>query len=445
MSWNNKVIWSEGMFLRPHHFQQQARYIENYVEGRSAGLRSYPWGFNRLQIDRQLLTLGKFGISVAQGVFPDGTPFNTLEDEDLPSSLDVPEDTHNSIVYLGLPVRRPGTTESDINDDPHGLARYLPREYTTRDSNAGFEDKAQLQIGKLRMRLMLEHEKRDDYLCIGIARIAECRSDNHVLLDEEYIPTVLNCQTATLLSDFMKELQGKLHSRGDALAGRVSASGRGGAAEIATFLFLQLINRYEPVVTHLTRLEGLHPESLYRLALEIAGELATFSGESKRPVGFPVYRHEDLQSSFAPLITELRKQLSMDVIDVSVPIELKKRQYRFYKSTIKDSKLLSHASFVLAASASIPADELRSYFPTQVQIGPVEKIDNMARHQLPGIHLRPLAVAPRQLPYHAGVVYFELETTGEYWQDLQKSGAIALHVSAEIPGREMELWAIRDQ
>ena len=444
MSWNNKVIWSEGMFLRPHHFQQHTRYIENYVEGCSSVLRSYPWGFNKLRIDRQLLALGKLGISAGQGVFPDGTPFNIPDDEDPPSSLDVPEDTHNTVVYLGLPVRRPGSTEADINDDPHGLTRYLPRECSTRDSNANFENETRLQVGKLRMRLLLESEKLDDYICIGIARIAECRSDKHVVLDEDYIPTVLNCQAEPVLTGFMKELQGKLHSRGDDLARRVSGAGRG-AAEISAFLFLQLVNRYEPLVAHFATLEGLHPESLYRLAVGIAGELATFSSESKRPIDFPPYRHDDLQTSFAPVTEKLLEYLSMEQIDVAVPLDLKKRQYGFYKAAIKDSNLLTQASFVLAVSAKIPAEDLRGHFPTQVQIGPVEKIDNMARHQLPGIHLRPLAVAPRQIPYHTGVVYFELDTNGEHWQELQVSGAIALHTSAEIPGLEMELWAIRGQ
>ena len=442
MSWNNKVIWSEGMFLRPHHFQQHTRYIEHYVEGRSAVLRSYPWGFNRLQIDRQLLTLGKLGISAAQGVFPDGTPFNIPDDEDPPSSLDVPEDTLDTIVYLGLPVRRPGATEADINDDPHGLARYLPRESVIRDSNANFENETQLQLGKLRMRLLLENEKLDDYLCIGIARIAECRSDKHIVLDEDYIPTVLNCQAEPVLAGFMKELQGKLHSRGDDLARRVSGVGRG-VAEMTTFLFLQLVNRYEPLIAHLATLEGLHPESLYRLTLEMAGELATFASESKRPIGFPPYRHDDLQTSFAPVIAELRGYLSMDVIEVAVPIDLKKRKFGFYKAAINDSKLLTQASFVLAVNANIPVEDLRGHFPAQVQIGPVEKIDNMARHQLPGIRLQPLAVAPRQIPFDPGAVYFGLDTTGEHWQELQVSGALALHVSSEFPGLEMELWAIR--
>ena len=32
MSVYNKVVWSEGLFLRPQHFQQQDRYFERYVE-----------------------------------------------------------------------------------------------------------------------------------------------------------------------------------------------------------------------------------------------------------------------------------------------------------------------------------------------------------------------------------------------------------------------------
>jgi type VI secretion system protein ImpJ len=52
-------------------------------------------------------------------------------------------------------------------------------------------------------------------------------------------------------------------------------------------------------------------------------------------------------------------------------------------------------------------------------------------------------VAPRQIPYHAGYVYFELDQSHELWGQLKTSGGIALHVSGEFPGLIMELWAIR--
>ena len=31
MSWDSKVLWTEGLFLQPHHFQQAARYTEALV------------------------------------------------------------------------------------------------------------------------------------------------------------------------------------------------------------------------------------------------------------------------------------------------------------------------------------------------------------------------------------------------------------------------------
>ena len=54
-----------------------------------------------------------------------------------------------------------------------------------------------------------------------------------------------------------------------------------------------------------------------------------------------------------------------------------------------------------------------------------------------------LPVAPRQIPYHTGVVYFQLEEASPYWAKMTTSGGIAVHVSGEYPGLSMELWAIR--
>ena len=57
--------------------------------------------------------------------------------------------------------------------------------------------------------------------------------------------------------------------------------------------------------------------------------------------------------------------------------------------------------------------------------------------------LRLLPVAPRQIPYNAGYHYFELDTGGELWRQLEKSSGLALHVAGDLPGLAMECWAIR--
>ena len=91
----------------------------------------------------------------------------------------------------------------------------------------------------------------------------------------------------------------------------------------------------------------------------------------------------------------------------------------------------------------MPSEDLRRRFPAQVKIGSVEKIRDLVNLQLPGIGLQAMAVAPRQIPYHAGFAYFELDRTHELWRSLKGSGGIAIHQSGDFPNLAMELWAIR--
>lgn len=66
----NKVIWSEGLFLRPQHMQQQERYLERYMELQAGALRPHAWGFSQLELEPELLAIGKLGIRRAAVAFP---------------------------------------------------------------------------------------------------------------------------------------------------------------------------------------------------------------------------------------------------------------------------------------------------------------------------------------------------------------------------------------
>ena len=90
MSWNRKVIWSEGMLLQPQHLQQHDRYLQTQLEARVARLRPYAWGFSSLRIDEHQLALGKLALLSCHAVLPDGTPFTLPADDDLPLPLDIP-------------------------------------------------------------------------------------------------------------------------------------------------------------------------------------------------------------------------------------------------------------------------------------------------------------------------------------------------------------------
>lgn len=76
MSWNDRVVWSEGQFLLPQMFQQQERYLEHVMHYRSLPLTPFFWGFSHYNIDGEALNIGKLILKEASGIFPDGTPFN---------------------------------------------------------------------------------------------------------------------------------------------------------------------------------------------------------------------------------------------------------------------------------------------------------------------------------------------------------------------------------
>ena len=113
MSVYNKVVWSEGLFLRPQHFQQQDRYFERYVETRCQALVPHSWGFTELEIERDLLSIGKFGLRRAAGVFPDGTPVRMPDDDPLPAPIDIGAQIRDQVLYLAVPLRRAGAVDVD--------------------------------------------------------------------------------------------------------------------------------------------------------------------------------------------------------------------------------------------------------------------------------------------------------------------------------------------
>ena len=441
MTWTNRVVWQEGMFLRAQHFQQQDRWLEMLVRARTAALRPHPWGIVEMAIDRDLLSTGRFALTSAIGVFEDGTPFAIPGETDHPPPLDLPESTRNAVVYLAAPIRQPGAVEIAMNG---AEGRYALRDFEAYDTHSASPQPAPLLIARLRLRYMLETEERAGYLCIGLARVTEVAADRRATLDDRWIPPALVCSAALPLSGLISEFSGMLNQRGEALAARMTAPGGSrGVAEFADFLLLQSVNRWQKLLAHWADAGNIHPEELYSAFVQMAGELATFTEVTRRPNAYPAYRHDDLQRSFAPVVADLRRSLSAVLEQTAIAIPLQQRQFGVRVGPIVDRSILRASSFVLSVQADMPTEQLQRLFPSQVKIGAVEQIRDLVNVLLPGIAVRPLPVAPRQIPFHAGASYFELDRNSPHWQQMQASGGFAIHVSGDFPDLRMELWAIR--
>ncbi|SIQ96093.1 type VI secretion system baseplate subunit TssK [Marinobacterium stanieri] len=440
MSWHRKVAWLEGMFIRPQHFQQQDRYLEQMFSETRAQLHPYGWGVSALEFDDSALRLGKVVIRKCRAIMPDGSLIVIPAEDDVPEPLELTVEDEGSLVYLATPIWRAGTKDIDRQVQADTNARYRISSLEVPDVVAGSSTLADIEVAGKKTHLLPAREYHHQFTGIPVARIRSVKNQS-VELDENYVAPTLNAMHSTLISKVLNEVHGLTQMRIMALADRLNSAAGGGSVEVADFLLLQLLNRQEPLLEHYTKTDHLHPAELYRVLVQYAGELATFTAEGKKLRGRPVYQHEDLQQTFEAFEAVLQQPLGTMLDQNAIKIELEEKGYGIRVGYIPETE--SESLFVLCVRADMPREDLRSLLPAQAKIGPLEQITSLVNRQLPGVRLEPLPVAPRQIPYYNGAVYFELATQGVLWQQICESRGLALHIGSQFPGIQLELWAIK--
>ena len=342
------------------------------------------------------------------------------------------------MVKLALPARA-----ADGQEVGETAQRFTLRQQDARNTTAG-GTVAQIAVGIPNLRLILAGEPEGDLITLPIARIVRLDASGAIHLDPDFIPPSLRLGAHPRFAAFAREIEGMLAGRGNLLAVRIDPSRTtSDLAGMVDFALLTVINSHEPVFGALAGDDFAAPADLHREALRLAGALATFARDTRRPAPLPAWQHNDPAPCLAHLVRVIREILSALSVDTAIALPLELRGHGVWVSPINDRALLSDATYVLAVQASIDTERLRTTFPAQAKIGPAEAIRDLVNLQLPGIPMRPAPVAPRDIPYRTGTVYFELDRNAEMWRQLTTSPAFVVHVGKEIPGLALEFWAIR--
>jgi type VI secretion system protein ImpJ len=442
MAEHNKVIWYEGMALEPQHFQQQTRYFESFINFKLDLQQQSLWGFSELELDTDLLSIGKLGIAKARGIFQDGTIFSMPDTDDVPVPYSIPEGLTNTILYLALPIADTGLADAG-DEQSKQRYRYQTLHKSIRDNIADSGEEVDVSVGSLATRILTESDDREGYLCLPLVRVKEVRSNHSIKFDKAFIPSMLDVHQTAPLEKFLEEVVTLLTNRAEMLAGRLTDTGQAGTSDMVDLTLLQLSNKFEIIFRNLQATYPLSPRKFYNQLVEMLAELSTYTTDKRRPSVIAPYQHDDLFTTYKPVIQAARKSLSMVLEQNATAIELSAQGHGLWVGEIVDKSLLRTASFVLAVYADLPMENIRSNFPSQIKIAPVEKIRTLVSRSLPGISLQTIAVAPRQIPYHPNFCYFAVDAKGELWQALNESQGIALHVSGDLPGVRLELWAIK--
>ncbi|MDK9362674.1 type VI secretion system baseplate subunit TssK [Lelliottia wanjuensis] len=441
----SKVIWQEGLFALPQHFQQQQRNQEYLLNQRINAQGDFVWGFTTLSVNTELLAQGKLMLDHASGCMPDGTVFSIPEQDQLPvpyQPVDLAKPGSHDI-YLALPVISDITCEIEGRRSAgQGTERYRLTRSDIRDLHSDEGDVQQLVLGQLAPKIVSGADDLSAMVTLPLCRIRSQLPNGALVLDEHFIPTCQAIRVSPVLNGFAGDVQGLISNRASELAKRIGSPEQSGIADVAEFMMLQMLNRSQMHFTHRTHLHTLHPESFYLDLVRLLGELMTFTENSRLPCPVEVYNHRDLTQSFKTVIPELRRALNTVLMPRAQNLPLIFSD-GVYIATVNDPTLLQSGSFVLAVRARMPQNQIILQFTQQSKIAATDKIRNVVSVQVPGVPLTPRTAAPRQLPYHDGYVYFDLDKGAGAWQDVVKAGAMALHISGTFPELDLQLWAIR--
>lgn len=441
MSTKNRVVWSEGLFIKPQHFQQMQRSLEHNIDSRIRGLKDNFYGLLELQINQDHLSFGKITIERAIGIMPDGTEFNVPIHDPAPTSLEITQtQAGNQIVYLAIADR----SDSQVEVSNHNNTRYKNTAEPIRDLHTEMGDFSEISVAPVQLRLMLENEDRSAFSCIAIAKIKEKKSSGPITLYSDFIPCHLNSLNFSVLNNYLHELEGLVRTRSENIALRIGTPSQSGVADVSDFMMLQVLNMMHGELQYLTKANHLSPEDFYIFAVKYASHLFTFTSNDRLAPIFESYDHKHPDFSLKSSMELLRRALSTELDSKAMPIPIIPKAHGLSIAPLADKTLLKSAEFILAVRASLSNEDLRKYFTQQTKVASIEKIRDMVSLQLPAIPLLALPVTPRQLPYHADYIYFKLDRNSPAWQMLINSSGFAFHVAGDFPNLNMNFWAIRE-
>ncbi|WP_367986516.1 type VI secretion system baseplate subunit TssK [Vibrio sp. NTOU-M3] len=438
-----KVVWQEGMFIAPQHFQQQDRYVQNYIRQNVETLAGFApfYGITELTINHDLLKIGKLSVTTCSGVFPDGTYFDLKRE----IAIDIPQGTIESNAYLALPISLQGN--NDYSNTESAQSRYITQSIDVFDTATTDNASVEIDVAHLNISIKLEGEDMSGFTLIPVAKILESTESGDVILDRAFIPACLHYGASQFLTERVKEIHALTSNRASNLLKRIQAGQGQKSAQsmMQDYLWLQTLNTWLPWFDLTISNDKLQTHQLYEKLKQFEAQVMALT-PAIPDVCQPLQYHK-LYQNFNPLFSNLRNLLTLvqqdSVIEFHWDSSLFEKR-RLLRTMIKDPSSVANRRFVLSVRSNVSSSELNELFPISAKLSNNNRIVDIVRNALSGIQLTPLPLAPSELKPMQGMAYFEIDTSDRMWTEmLENRDAIALHIDARIAELDVVLYALR--
>ncbi|MFJ1302737.1 type VI secretion system baseplate subunit TssK [Pseudomonadota bacterium AL_CKDN230030165-1A_HGKHYDSX7] len=446
MSYSAKILWGEGLLLRPQHFQRQDAYHEDRLAEMARALHPYAWGLRSIRFDAAALSNGMLRATELSAVFPDGELYNAPHGDALPPpvALTALDGVTEAVFYLALhPLKETGGNYRDGQAAEVFDSRYTHGNQPAPDLYTAATT-AELAYLRKNVRLISEFEPRDELLAIPVARVRRTASAGYEI-DNTFIGPSLAVAASGALHEQLRRLLDALQAKVNALYGFHREPSKNiiefRSGDVASFWLLHTANEAYAALSHLFHHPQLHPERLFQEMARLAGALMTFSKEHTL-ADLPVYRHDAPGPAFARLDEILRDLLETVISTRYFSIVLEEVRPSFHVGRLDSDKLDETTSLFLAVQAALPASEVSEQVPMRFKVGAPDDVEKLVLSAMPGVQLTYTPQVPPAVPVKPGAVYFSLQTRGSLYDRMLQARSIAIYAPAGIPELKLDLIAV---
>lgn len=441
-----RILWGEGMFLRPQHFQQQSLFLEQKATALLQQSHRHQWGVTQLQLDEQALKEGVVRIDLLAVMFRDGTLYQAPAHSALPLSRDLtslPQLGIKTKLYACLAQMQPYGGNTRNGGTATRPTRFISQQSELADLYTQALE-ADISTLELDVRLMLEEENRDGYDAIPLCELEKNATGQWVIV-QGFIPPLTTVSAAESIQQILRRLLDILLVKSQSLAGshreRAKSVVEYGATDISSFWLLHTVNRNFARLRHLSLSEPLHPEELYMALAEFCGELQTFSTLYSL-ADIPSYHHEQLHQVLPKLDHQIRELLDTVISARYTVIPLHSPKPSFYIGRLESDRLLENVDFYLSVQSELPATQVIDNVPLKMKIGAPDDVEKILNSAMRGVAIHHATQTPSAVPVRVGNHYFAFEPHGDIFVRMLQSRSICIYVPQTLSDLSLELIAV---
>jgi type VI secretion system protein ImpJ len=444
----SKILWTEGVTLRPQHFQQQDRYHEARLHRMAAALHPYAWGLTaEAAWDEEALANNTLRANALSLVFPDGETYEAPGSDPLPEAVELaglPPNEHHFTFYAAMPAYHShGGNLAGVREQDKGQARFRQLELETPDLYTEALDSHIVYLAK-RACLLPHLAPRAGHVSIPVLRLRR-RGGGGFEIDPAFIAPSMSVAVAPALARLLDALMQKLQAKADALyaAQREPTKDvvvQGG--DMSSFWLLQTISAGCAALHHHAQGHKFHPERLFQDLLGLAGGLMAFS-RKVRIKDLPAYDHEQPGLVFARLDAILRDLVDTVVSSkyLAIPLAQDAGRPSYFEGKLPDT-IDQKTMLCLGVRADLPALELVAMVPSRFKVGGPDDVARLVASALPGVDLVHMPQVPAAVPIRPNTYYFALQGKGPLYANMLQARAASVYVPSGVRELSLEMFAI---